>query len=182
MQEIPEAEKFWTKGPKNVDQLDILFKDNVVAGEGAWALSQGFTTNNEDVYDLCLGEEFDYNFEEGLDIFNHRFENVIDVDTPLTNTTHSVQKKGKKRKKESSKVGVGARVTQQFDALLDVITNKNNTYKSKDKPDCSIEEVMQVIDEIPEIVDDDELFFKATKLFTKRKNRKMFIAIKQHNW
>ena len=99
MQEILEAAKFWTKGSKNVDQLDILFKDNVVAGEGAWALSQGFTTNNEDVYDPCLREEFDYNFEEGLDTFNHRFKNVVDVDTPLTNTTHSVQEKGKKRKK-----------------------------------------------------------------------------------
>ena len=128
-----------------------------------------------------MGEEFDYNFEEGLDTFNHGFENVVDVDTPLTNTTHSIQEKGKKKKKESSKVGVGAKVTQQFDALLDVITNKNNTYKSKDKPGCSIDEVMQVIDEIPEIVDDDELFLKAAKLFTERKNREMFMAIKQRN-
>ena len=79
-------------------------KDIVVTGEGAWVPSQRFTTNNQDVYDPCLGEEFDYNFEEGLDTFNHRFENVVDVDTPLTNTTHSVQEKGrKKRKKESSK-------------------------------------------------------------------------------
>ena len=109
-----------------------------------------------------MGGEFDYNFEEDLDTFNHGFDNVVDIDTPLTNTAHSVQEKGKKRKKESSKVGVGAKVTQQFDTLLDVITNRNNTYKSKDKskdkPSCSIEEVMQFIDEIPKIVDDDELF------------------------
>ena len=59
-----------------------------------------FSTNNKDVYDPCLGEEFDYNFEEGLDIFNHRFENVVDVDTPLTNTIHSVKEKGKKKEKE----------------------------------------------------------------------------------
>ena len=73
-------------------------------------------------------------------------------------------------------------MTQQFDALLNVITNRNNIYKSKDKPGCSIEEVMQVIDEILEIVDDDdELFLKAVKLFTKRKNREMFMAIKQRN-
>ena len=100
MQEIPEAAKFWTKGPKNVDQLDILFKDIAVTGERAWILSQGFNINNEDVYDPCLGEEFDYNFEEGLDTFNHRFENVVDVDFPLTITTHSIQEKGKKKRKE----------------------------------------------------------------------------------
>ena len=99
MQEIPKAAKFWTKGPKNVDQLDILFKDIAITGEGAWAPSQGFTTNNENVYNPCLGEEFDYNFEEGLDIFNHRFENVVYVDTPVTNTTYSVQEKGKKKEK-----------------------------------------------------------------------------------
>ena len=57
-------------------------KDIVVTGEGAWVPSQGFTTNNLDVYDPCLGEEFDYNFEEGLDTFNHGFENVVDVDSP----------------------------------------------------------------------------------------------------
>ena len=72
-------------------------------------------------------------------------------------------------------------MTQQFDALLDVITNRNNIYKSKDKPSCSIEEVMQVIDENLEIVDDDELFLKAAKLFTERKNKKTFVAIKQCN-
>ena len=104
MQEIPEAAKFWTKGPKNVDQLDILFKDIAVTGEGAWAPSQGFTTNNENVYDPCLGGEFDYNFEEDLDTFNHGFENVVDVDTPLTNTTHYVQEKGKKRKEKKNQV------------------------------------------------------------------------------
>ena len=72
-------------------------------------------------------------------------------------------------------------MTQQFDDLLNVITNRNNIYKSKDKLGCSIEEVMQVIDEILEIVDDDELFLKAAKLFTKRKNKEMFMAIKQRN-
>ena len=91
-----------------------------------------------------MGEEFDCNFEESLIIFNHGFDNVVDIDTPLTNTAHSVQEKGKKRKKESSKVGVGAKVTHQFDVFLNIIVNRNNTYKSKDKLDYSIEEVMQV--------------------------------------
>ena len=92
-----------------------------------------------------------------------------------------LKKKGKRKKEESSQVRVGAKETQQFNALFDVITNRNTTYKSKDKPDCSIEVVMQFIDEIPKIIDDDELFFKAAKLFTERKNREMFMAIKQRN-
>ncbi|KAA0036842.1 L10-interacting MYB domain-containing protein-like [Cucumis melo var. makuwa] len=37
-----EAAKFRAKGLQNADQLDILFKDIAVTGDGAWAPSQGF--------------------------------------------------------------------------------------------------------------------------------------------
>ena len=35
-------------GLKNVEQLDILFKDIIVTGEGVWAPSQGFVGQDVD--------------------------------------------------------------------------------------------------------------------------------------
>nr|CAN83094.1 hypothetical protein VITISV_015285 [Vitis vinifera] len=46
--ENPEAIKFKTKGLKNVEQLDLLFKDIVATGERAWAPSQGFVGQDVD--------------------------------------------------------------------------------------------------------------------------------------
>ncbi|KAL6293892.1 hypothetical protein ACE6H2_002034 [Prunus campanulata] len=40
---------------------------------------------------------------------------------------------------------------------------------------------MQVVEGIPEIVNDDDLFMKAADILTERKNREMFIALKQPN-
>ncbi|KAL6328079.1 hypothetical protein AAG906_033353 [Vitis piasezkii] len=48
LKENPEAIKFKTKGLKNVEQLDILFKDIIATGEGAWAPSQGFVGQDVD--------------------------------------------------------------------------------------------------------------------------------------
>ncbi|RVW19791.1 hypothetical protein CK203_116892 [Vitis vinifera] len=48
IKENPEAIKFKTKGLKNVEQLDILFKDIVATGEKAWAPSQGFVGQDVD--------------------------------------------------------------------------------------------------------------------------------------
>ncbi|XP_021806969.1 L10-interacting MYB domain-containing protein-like [Prunus avium] len=47
VKETPEAAKFRTCGLKHADQLDILFKDIAVTGDGAWAPSQGFVHDVE---------------------------------------------------------------------------------------------------------------------------------------
>ncbi|KAM1080447.1 hypothetical protein ACFX13_015378 [Malus domestica] len=67
---------------------------------------------------------------------------------------------------------------KQLDGILQAI---NNCSKSKDKPGCSIEEVMEVLEGMPEVVNDDELFMKVVDIFTERTNREMFVALKQSN-
>ena len=81
MQENPEAIKFKTKGLKNVEQLDLLFKDMVATSEGAWAPSQGFV--GQEVDDSSNVGEHEDNIIEGqddcscnpsLDTISHNFE------------------------------------------------------------------------------------------------------------
>lgn len=71
-----------------------------------------------------------------------------------------------------SRVG-SSKMSDKLDRLCDVIE-----YRRRDLPRCNILEVMDVLTSLPEIVEGDELYMKATELFTKRENREMFIAIK----
>ncbi|KAJ4719672.1 L10-interacting MYB domain-containing protein-like [Melia azedarach] len=97
------------------------------------------------------------------------------VDTSSHNDVVSTQ--GEKRQ-ESAK-GVEVKVSQQLDYLLEALVNKS--IQGKDKPGCSIKEVMQIVEGMPEIAEDEELFMKAADILTDRQNREMFIALKEKN-
>lgn len=82
---------------------------------------------------------------------------------------------GKKRREVSEEAEF--KVSQQLDVLLDAVAKKS--FKGKDKPGCSIGEVMQMVEGIPEIVEDDELFMKAADILTESQNREMFVALRE---
>ena len=97
LQENLEVIKFKAKGLKNVEQLDILFKDIVVTSEGAQAPSQGFV--GQDVDDSSKVQEHENNIIEGqddsscnssLDTIPHSFE---------ATTQPSMEKKNEGRRK-----------------------------------------------------------------------------------
>lgn len=159
---------------KHVDQLDILFKDVAVTGECAWAPSQGFVVEDVD-NGPAIGEHNKEILVEDQDEFgdptnlNAGLDDIVDVETD------------NKRKRDSKRPGVGVKVTKRLDSILHAVENQSSTFKSEDKASFSIEEVMQVVEGIPEIVNDDDLFMKAADILTERKNREMFIALKQPN-
>ena len=71
---------------KNVEKLDILFKDIIVIGEWAWAPSQGFV--GQVVDDSSKVGEYEDNIIEGqddiscnpsLDTISHSFEAAIQL-------------------------------------------------------------------------------------------------------
>ena len=66
---------------KNVEQLDILFKDIVATGEKAWAPSQGFVGQDVDDSskvgeheDNIIESQDDSSYNLSLDIISHSFE------------------------------------------------------------------------------------------------------------
>ncbi|KAM1185522.1 hypothetical protein ACFX2G_015124 [Malus domestica] len=108
---------------------------------------------------------------------NDGLDDTADAETPSP-AQPSTQGKGTKRTRDSKKVGIGAKMIKQLDGILEVVINRS---KSKDKVGCSIEEVMEVVEGMPEVVNDDELFMKVVDIFIERKNREMFVALKQSN-
>lgn len=102
-------------------------------------------------------------------------EGVGIADTSSHNAVVSAQ--GKKRLQVSEEAEL--KVSQQLDVLLDAVAKKS--FKGIDKPGCSIGEVMQIVEGMPEIVEDDELFMKAADILTERQNREMFVALREKN-
>ncbi|KAM1242517.1 hypothetical protein ACFX2G_034861 [Malus domestica] len=112
------------------------------------------------------------------DIDNNKgLDDIADAETPSP-AQPSTQGKGTKRTRDSKRVGIGAKMIKQLDGILEAINNRS---KSTYKPGCSIKGVMQMLEGMHEVVNDDELFMKAADIFTERKNREMFVALKQSN-
>ncbi|KAM1759687.1 hypothetical protein EV1_002541 [Malus domestica] len=176
VKENSEVAKYRNSGLKNVDQLDILFKEGAVTGVGAWAPSQGLMSNNVQKAPTCEQNDGQDDLENDIDN-NEGLDDIADAETPSP-AQPSTQGKGTKRTRDSKRVGIGAKMIKQLDGILEAV---NNCSKSTDKPGCSIEEVMQMLEGMHEVVNDDELFMKAADIFTERKNREMFVALKQSN-
>ncbi|KAM2227760.1 hypothetical protein ACFXTI_014534 [Malus domestica] len=104
-----------------------------------------------------IGEQKDnqYDLENEIDN-NDGLDDTADAKTPSP-AQPSTQGKGTKRTRDSKRVGIGAKMIKQLDGILEVVINCS---KSKDKVGCSIEEVMEIVEGMPEVVNDDELFMK----------------------
>ncbi|KAL6337952.1 hypothetical protein AAG906_005915 [Vitis piasezkii] len=154
-----EAIKFKTKGLKNVEQLDILFKDIVATGEKAWAPSQGFV--GQDVDDSSKVGEHEDNIIEGqddcgcnssLDSISHSFE---------ATTQPSMEKKNEERRKRKKDETKSELVAIQLERICSVVENRSSISCKGDKPGCSIV----------------ELYMKATNIMVVKENREMFVAL-----
>ncbi|XP_024043708.1 L10-interacting MYB domain-containing protein-like [Citrus clementina] len=149
--EIPEAIKFRSKGLKNVDQLEILFKYVAAAGEGSWAPSIGFVPNDGEggPFNEYVGEDNNMYFqEENVNIEPNNFGGLENIETDINTLA----------------VESGPSIA---------IRNGENG--------CSIAEVMEVLHSMPEIKIKSELYLNATKIFLKKENREMFVAIKNRD-
>ena len=168
MQENPEAIKFKTKGLKNVEQLDLLFKDIVATSEGAWTPSQGFV--GQDVDDSSKVGEHEDNIIEvqddcscnpSLDTISHNFE---------VTTQPSMEKKNERRRKRKRDETKSELAAIQLERICSVVENRSSISSRGDKLGCSIVEVMKIIRSMPEVKNDFELYMKATDIMVVKEN------------
>ena len=167
---------------KHADQLEILFKDVTATGNGAWAPSSGFVPIDDGptreglrdmfhVYDQEENSNINIDDSEGLNNIN------VDLDAHANGTP--TQDNGKKRKKiPTTKVGAAAKLSKQLDRMYD---SMDKFVEKKSEQNCSIPEVMEILESMPEIEKGGQLFMAATtKIFLKNDNRVMFVALKDH--
>ncbi|XP_024042776.1 L10-interacting MYB domain-containing protein-like [Citrus clementina] len=103
LKEIPEAIKFRSKGLRNADQLEILFKDVAATREGSWAPSMGFVPNDGEggPSNEYIGDDNNMYFqEENVNIELNNFGRLENIETDIDNGTPiaSTHDNGRKRK------------------------------------------------------------------------------------
>ncbi|KAH9679005.1 L10-interacting MYB domain-containing protein [Citrus sinensis] len=99
--EIPEVIKFRSKGLRNVDQLEILFKYVGAVGEGSWAPSIGFVPNDGEggPFNEYVGEDNNMYFqEENVNIEPNNFGGLENIETDINTLVTSTHDNGRKRK------------------------------------------------------------------------------------
>ncbi|RVX11459.1 L10-interacting MYB domain-containing protein [Vitis vinifera] len=175
LKENPEAIKFKTKGLKNVEQLDILFKDIIATGEGAWAPSQGFVGQEVDDSskvgeheDNIIEDQDDSSCNPPLDTIFNGFE---------ATTQPSMAKKNEGRRKRKRNETKSELVAIQLERICSAVENRSSISSKGDKSGCSIAEVMKIIRGMPEVKNDFELYMKAIDIMVVKENRDMFVAL-----
>ena len=88
---------------RNVDQLEILFKDVSTTREGSWAPSMGFVPNDGEggLFNEYAGEDNNIYFqEENANIEPNNFDELENIETGIDNGTPvaSTHYNGRKRK------------------------------------------------------------------------------------
>ena len=156
---------------KNVEQLDILFKDIVVTSERTWAPSQGFV--GQDVNDSSKVREHEDNIIEGQDDFSCNLSlDTISYSFGAT-TQPSMEKNNERRRKRKRYETKSKVVAIQLELICSVVENRSSISSRVDKPSCSIAEVMKIIRGMPKGKNDFELYMKATYIM---------VAIDQIAW
>lgn len=160
---------------KNVEQLDILFKDIIATGEGAWAPSQGFvgqevddSSNVGEHEDNIIEDQDDSSCNPPLDTIFNGFE---------ATTQPSMAKKNEGRRKRKRNETKSELVAIQLERICSAVENRSSISSRGDKPGCSIVEVMKIIRDMPEVKNDFELYMKATDIMVVKENRDMFVAL-----
>jgi hypothetical protein len=165
--------------------IKILFRNITATGEGSWAPSIGLVSNDIgaiDAVDVMFDE--DDNVVKGLDVLddepNLNTHGIDDTSTDLNMRDKRTKKFGLAIQCKKRNKGVQI-VSQHLSRICDVIEIKNTvTSKSYDKPECNIEEVMDVVRGIVERENDiDDILKFATEVFFKRLHREMFVTIKK---
>ena len=72
-------------------------------------------------------------------------------------------------------------MSKQLDRLCQVVESRPSIAIRNGENGCSIAKVMEVLHSMPEIEIKSELYLNATKIFLKKENREMFVAIKNRD-
>ncbi|TXG66756.1 hypothetical protein EZV62_008031 [Acer yangbiense] len=166
--DMQHAQLDTTGSLRSADQLDILFRDVATTGEGSWAPFMGFIPNDgEYINEIDKMNGIEININKNLD-------NTDGDGTPEITPESTLQGNLRKRKENfQAKEGYVVTLSKQLDRLCDSVDGKND--------ESSIAKVIEMLHDIPEIERGSELFMKAVRLFLKKENREMFVALKDHN-
>ena len=84
----------------------------------------------------------------------------------------------RKRFKKGKKISMASKLSKQLDELCEAVKDRSS-YIRTDPPDCSIQEVLDKLATLPECEPMTPLFKLGIRLFAKKANREIFVALRQ---
>ncbi|XP_062103728.1 uncharacterized protein LOC133814835 [Humulus lupulus] len=169
-QKYPDAAKFRVRGLEHSFKLDELFRDVIATGARAWAPTPGSLPPlyTEDHNDIEIDDNLEERDHEGVG-------EPMRKETKLLVQIGSNLRRGKKNNSTTSKL------SKQLDEICEAIKNRSS-YICTDPPGCSVQEVIDKLVTLPGCELMSPLFKVGTSLFTKKANRKFFVALKEPNY
>ncbi|XP_062118591.1 L10-interacting MYB domain-containing protein-like [Humulus lupulus] len=167
LQKYLDVAKFRVRGLEHSFKLDELFRDVTATGARAWAPTSGSLPPlyTEDHNDIEIDENLEESDHEGVG-------DPMKKETKLLGPNRKQFKMGKKNNSTTSKL------SKQLDEICEAIKNRSS-YIRTDPPGCSVQEVIDKLVTLLGCEPMSPLFKVGTSLFTKKANRKIFVALKE---
>ncbi|XP_023928137.2 L10-interacting MYB domain-containing protein-like [Quercus suber] len=175
LEELPKARKFREKGPHNLDELDIMFRDVAATGVAAW-------TPSSNTLPPTMPQEGAGDSDGSSEFKDDRCDMSLDIDSLQQGHTSQSRSSKQKRTSESipsqkkeKKIGGVAMLDNRISQLITVCQNRHEG-TSQESP-SSIDNVMAIVRTLPGV--DSKFVIQASIVLLKRSRREMFLAFKE---
>ncbi|XP_065628513.1 L10-interacting MYB domain-containing protein-like isoform X2 [Quercus suber] len=175
LEELPKARKFREKGPQNLDELDIMFRDVAATGVAAW-------TPSSNTLPPTMPQEGAGDSDGSSEFKDDRCDMSLDIDSLQQGHTSQSRSSGQKRTSESipsqkkkKKIGGAAMLDNRISQLITVCQNRHEG-TSQESP-SSIDNVMAIVRTLPGV--DSKFAIQASIVLLKKSRREMFLAFKE---
>ncbi|XP_057963707.1 L10-interacting MYB domain-containing protein-like [Malania oleifera] len=189
---VPNAVKFRKTGaPMQLDDLEIMFKHTVANGESVSAFNLDVLPEEENVSrknDPQLAEGGG-DSKEGDNISLEKLTAGTIKCARIERENEGMQEEtdnefNSQKEKERNTIGGAAKFSRQLDHIMEVKEGRSSAKSSATSmmtnlPGSSIADVMELMENIPDIEPGSELYMLGTRLFMKSENREMFVALKR---
>ncbi|XP_050287997.1 L10-interacting MYB domain-containing protein-like isoform X2 [Quercus robur] len=174
LKELPKAKKFREKGPQNLEQLDIMFRDVAATGVAAW-------TPSSNTLPPTMPEEGAGDSDGSSEFKDNQCDMSLDIDSLQQGQTSQSRSSGQKRtsvsipsQKKKKKIGGAAMLDDRMCQLITACQNRSEG-TSRESP-SSIDNVMTIVRALPGV--ESSFVVQASYILLKKSRREMFLTFK----
>ncbi|XP_023910051.1 uncharacterized protein LOC112021713 [Quercus suber] len=171
-QELPKARKFKEKGPQNLEQLEIMFRDVAATGAAAW-------TPSSNTLPPTMPEEGAGDSDGSFEFKDNQCDMSLDIDSLQQRHTSQSRSSGQKRTSESipsqkkkKKIEAAAMLDDRISQLITVRQNRSEGTSRESR--SSIEKVMVIVRALPGV--ESTFVVQASVILLKKSRREMLLT------
>jgi len=145
--------------------MEILFKDIVATGKGKFASSQD------------LEQEKRIEVDEGIDTPSYEDIDVEELDLQGLETSPSLQRQKRKRDGKNNKRGVGSRMCDQFDRVIESLNSDNAITANTNVNIPTIVDCLNMLKHLSGLEFGSDTHILGIRLMKSKTNIKIFLAL-----